>query len=59
MYYFTPAEASAVFFLQNFYYRGGGMRIVLKYGGSSVATVEKIQKIADYLIELKKSMTKL
>ena len=30
------------------------MRIVLKYGGSSVATVEKIQKIADYLIELKK-----
>ena len=30
------------------------MRIVLKYGGSSVATIEKIQQIADYLIELKK-----
>lgn len=30
------------------------MRIVLKYGGSSVATTEKIQQIADYLIELKK-----
>lgn len=30
------------------------MRIVLKYGGSSVATTEKIQKIADYLIELKR-----
>ncbi|MGK4197870.1 aspartate kinase [Fusobacterium sp. HC1336] len=30
------------------------MRIVLKYGGSSVATIEKIQQIADYLIELKR-----
>lgn len=30
------------------------MRIVLKYGGSSVATIEKIQQIVDYLIELKK-----
>jgi len=30
------------------------MRIVLKYGGSSVATIEKIQQIADCLIELKK-----
>lgn len=30
------------------------MRIVLKYGGSSVATIEKIQQIADYLIKLKK-----
>lgn len=30
------------------------MRIVLKYGGSSVATIEKIRQIADYLIELKK-----
>lgn len=32
------------------------MRIVLKYGGSSVATVEKIQKIADYLIELNENL---
>lgn len=30
------------------------MRIVLKYGGSSVATIEKIQQIVDYLIELKR-----
>lgn len=30
------------------------MRIVLKYGGSSVATIEKIQQIADYLIKLKR-----
>lgn len=30
------------------------MRIVLKYGGSSVATIEKIRQIADYLIELKR-----
>ena len=30
------------------------MRIVLKYGGLSVAIIEKIQQIADYLIELKK-----
>ena len=30
------------------------MRVVLKYGGSSVATIEKIQAIADYIIKLKK-----
>lgn len=30
------------------------MRVVLKYGGSSVATIEKIQKIADYIIKLKR-----
>ncbi|STO31043.1 Aspartokinase 2 [Fusobacterium necrogenes] len=29
------------------------MRVVLKYGGSSVATIEKIQKIAEYIIGLK------
>ncbi|MEG0070245.1 MAG: hypothetical protein RR693_10735, partial [Cetobacterium sp.] len=29
------------------------MRVVLKYGGSSVATLEKISKIADYIKELK------
>lgn len=29
------------------------MRVVLKYGGSSVATIEKIQNIADYIIKLK------
>lgn len=29
------------------------MRVVLKYGGSSVATVEKIQKIAEYIVKLK------
>lgn len=29
------------------------MRVVLKYGGSSVATIEKIQKIAEYIIRLK------
>lgn len=30
------------------------MRIVLKYGGTSVATVEKIQAIAEYVIKLRK-----
>ena len=30
------------------------MRVVLKYGGSSVATPEKIKNIADYIIKLKK-----
>lgn len=29
------------------------MRVVLKYGGSSVATIEKIQAIADYIVKLK------
>lgn len=29
------------------------MRVVLKYGGSSVATIEKIQAISDYIIRLK------
>ena len=28
------------------------MRVVLKYGGSSVATIEKIQAIADYIVKL-------
>ncbi len=31
------------------------MRVVLKYGGSSVATTEKIKAIADYIVELKNS----
>lgn len=35
------------------------MRIVLKYGGSSVATIEKIQQIADYLIELKRDYSEI
>ena len=30
------------------------MRVVLKYGGSSVATTDKIKAIADYIIKLKK-----
>ncbi|WP_300357118.1 aspartate kinase [Fusobacterium sp.] len=30
------------------------MRTVVKYGGSSVATIEKIQAIADYIVKLKK-----
>lgn len=29
------------------------MRVVLKYGGSSVATIEKIQNIAEYVIKLR------
>lgn len=29
------------------------MRVVLKYGGSSVATIEKIKAIAEYIVELK------
>ncbi|MGF6906342.1 aspartate kinase [Fusobacterium sp. PH5-44] len=30
------------------------MRVVVKYGGSSVATIDKIKEIADYIIKLKK-----
>lgn len=30
------------------------MRVVVKYGGSSVATTDKIKEIADYIIKLKK-----
>ena len=31
------------------------MRVVLKYGGSSVATIEKIKAIAEYVVNLKKT----
>ena len=31
------------------------MRVVLKYGGSSVATIDKIKAIAEYIIKLKKT----
>ena len=31
------------------------MRVVLKYGGSSVATIEKIKSIAEYVVNLKKT----
>ncbi|MCI6152800.1 aspartate kinase [Fusobacterium perfoetens] len=31
------------------------MRVVLKYGGSSVATIEKIKAIAEYIVNLKKT----
>ncbi|MHD0314894.1 amino acid kinase family protein, partial [Fusobacterium varium] len=30
------------------------MRVVLKYGGSSVATIEKIKAISGYISKLKK-----
>ncbi|WP_255494447.1 hypothetical protein [Cetobacterium sp. 2G large] len=35
------------------------MRVVLKYGGSSVATLEKISKIADYIKELKEKIDEI
>lgn len=35
------------------------MRVVLKYGGSSVATVEKIQKIAEYIVKLKEKYSEV
>ena len=35
------------------------MRAVLKYGGSSVATIEKIQAIADYIVNFKKECDEL
>lgn len=35
------------------------MRVVLKYGGSSVATIEKIKKIANYIKELKKKVEEI
>ena len=35
------------------------MRIVLKYGGSSVATLEKISKIANYIKELKEKIDEI
>jgi aspartate kinase len=62
-YDYKPAEAHAGFFIKfgikmficntaiNMEVK---MRVVLKYGGSSVATAEKIKGIADYIIKLKK-----
>ncbi|MGL5520477.1 MAG: hypothetical protein ACRDA2_00270 [Cetobacterium sp.] len=35
------------------------MRVVLKYGGSSVATLEKISKIANYIKELKEKVDEI
>lgn len=35
------------------------MRVVLKYGGSSVATLEKILKIANYIKELKEKINEI
>lgn len=35
------------------------MRVVLKYGGSSVATIEKIKKIANYIKELRKKIEEI
>lgn len=35
------------------------MRIVQKYGGTSVGTIEKIQAIADYLVQLKKERNEI
>jgi len=35
------------------------MRVVLKYGGSSVATLEKISKIANYIKELKEKIDEI
>ncbi|MGL4867857.1 MAG: aspartate kinase [Cetobacterium sp.] len=35
------------------------MRIVLKYGGSSLSTLEKIQKVAKYIKEIKKNIDEI
>jgi aspartate kinase len=35
------------------------MRIVQKYGGTSVGTIEKIQAIADYLVKLKEEKNEI
>ena len=35
------------------------MRVVLKYGGSSVSTLEKIKKIAEYIKELKREIAEI
>lgn len=35
------------------------MRAVLKFGGSSVATIEKIQAVADFILKLKKEYNEL
>ncbi|MGL5702832.1 MAG: hypothetical protein ACRCW5_06820, partial [Cetobacterium sp.] len=35
------------------------MRVVLKYGGSSVATLEKIEKIANYIKSLKEKVEEI